>query len=197
VPPHTIRAQTIAPVPWRNGGGQTRELLVWPPGAQAWQLRISLATIAVDGPFSVFAGIQRHFAVLSGAGLVLTVDGHRLQLGPDSAAVSFDGGLAAHAALMGGATQDLNLMCAGGASTMLAVTPSVDWRESYMQRGLFARRSGTLEWSTQGAELQSLDIAADTLAWFDDARDHEMRFTPAGGSREPAGFWLGFTPATR
>ena len=26
-----IQADNVAPQAWRNGGGQTRELLVWPP----------------------------------------------------------------------------------------------------------------------------------------------------------------------
>jgi environmental stress-induced protein Ves len=58
---------------WRNGGGSTRELLAWPE-AGAWQLRISVAEITRDGPFSAFAGVQRWFAVLRG-------DGVRLRLG--------------------------------------------------------------------------------------------------------------------
>ena len=43
---------------WRNGGGVTRELLTW-PAAQAWALRISVADIERDGPFSAFPGIER------------------------------------------------------------------------------------------------------------------------------------------
>ena len=38
-----IPAAQVAPTPWRNGGGLTRELLVWPPLADEWQLRITLA----------------------------------------------------------------------------------------------------------------------------------------------------------
>ncbi len=45
-----VDATTVAPQPWRNGGGQTRELLAWPTGAD-WKLRISRADIESDGRF--------------------------------------------------------------------------------------------------------------------------------------------------
>jgi environmental stress-induced protein Ves len=42
-------------MPWKNGGGVTRELLAWPGGGD-WQVRISVAEIEADGPFSSFPG---------------------------------------------------------------------------------------------------------------------------------------------
>ena len=39
-----VRVDDVAPVPWRNGGGLTRELLAW-PAAQDWAIRISVADI--------------------------------------------------------------------------------------------------------------------------------------------------------
>ena len=51
-----IRLNEVAPVPWRNGGGVTRELLAWPsPGD--WALRISVAEVERDGPFSRYPGV--------------------------------------------------------------------------------------------------------------------------------------------
>ena len=48
-----VRSQRdVAPQPWANGGGTTRELLVAEDGA--W--RVSLAEIEQDGPFSSFPG---------------------------------------------------------------------------------------------------------------------------------------------
>ena len=41
-----IYADDIAPQPWRNGGGTTRELLAW-PSAEHCNLRIALADIAM------------------------------------------------------------------------------------------------------------------------------------------------------
>ena len=39
-----IDAASVAPQAWRNGGGQTRELIAWPAGAD-WRVRISRADI--------------------------------------------------------------------------------------------------------------------------------------------------------
>jgi environmental stress-induced protein Ves len=68
-------------VPWRNGGGQTREIgsgrLGPSPAAAAavadWDWRLSVATIAADGPFSGFAGVDR-VAVLVDGGVDLVFD---------------------------------------------------------------------------------------------------------------------------
>ena len=65
-----VDASTATPVPWKNGGGVTRELLRLPAGSgEDWTLRISVADIAADGPFSPVPGITRWFAVLTGAGV--------------------------------------------------------------------------------------------------------------------------------
>ncbi len=40
--PMVISAASVAPQAWRNGGGQTRELLTW-PAQGPWQLRIGRA----------------------------------------------------------------------------------------------------------------------------------------------------------
>jgi environmental stress-induced protein Ves len=79
--PVAIQADQVAAQAWRNGGGQTRELLAW-PNASDWKLRISRADIASDGPFSAFAGVQRWFVVISGKGVVL----HMPMSGPCPAA---------------------------------------------------------------------------------------------------------------
>ncbi len=63
----------IAPTPWKNGGGTTREIAVRPPGAgmDAFAWRVSVADIVADGPFSAFPGIDRQIALLDGAGVHL------------------------------------------------------------------------------------------------------------------------------
>ncbi|WP_371344990.1 HutD family protein [Ancylobacter sp. IITR112] len=54
-------------VPWKNGGGITRDVLLLPEGAshEDFDLRISLAPIVAEGPFSSFPGIDRHITRLS------------------------------------------------------------------------------------------------------------------------------------
>ena len=64
--PRIVALADVPPTAWKNGGGVTRELLAWPPGDD-WQVRISVAEITADGPFSSFPGVARWFSVLEAA----------------------------------------------------------------------------------------------------------------------------------
>jgi hypothetical protein len=105
---HEVRLDEVFPAPWRNGGGTTRELLAW-PHKEDWQVRVSVAEIAKDGPFSSYPGVTRWFAVLSGEGVKL--DEH--SLGTKSEPLRFDGARPLECRLAGGATEDFNLMLKG------------------------------------------------------------------------------------
>ena len=104
-----VALSDVQPSPWRNGGGVTRELLAWPT-TQNWLWRMSVAEIERNGPFSQFEGVQRWFALLSGAGVRLSVDGQARELTCDCAPFQFDGATAVQCELINGATQDFNLM---------------------------------------------------------------------------------------
>lgn len=106
--------------PWKNGGGLTRELLAWPSAAD-WQVRLSVADIAADGPFSVFQDVLRWFAVLEGDGVRLTVDSTRTALNTGSEPFCFAGTSPTYCELLGGATRDFNLMLRGAAGHMQRV----------------------------------------------------------------------------
>ncbi len=189
------QAEQVAPQAWRNGGGQTRELLAW-PDATHWRLRISRADIEADGPFSAFAGVQRWFVVLSGNGVVLhlpTADGHTLdhQLLPGHTPLHFDGGLAPACSLVNGATQDLNLMTRGGTACMQEIVANQPWSADFAMRGLYTACSGI--WSDG---LQAISLAAHSLLWIADAStipSADFRFT-ANSSEPTRAWWLGYTP---
>ena len=86
-----IRIADAPTTPWRNGGGTTRELLAW-PSTDDWLLRLSVAEIERDGPFSAYPEVDRLFAVLSGSCVRLHwPDGRDLVLTPASAPLAFDG----------------------------------------------------------------------------------------------------------
>jgi uncharacterized protein len=104
---HVVRFTDAKPQPWKNGGGVTRELLAWPTSRE-WAIRLSVADIERDGPFSAFLGVDRWFAVLTGNGVRLGVPEKLIQRGDD--AVNFDGALAPNCTLINGPTRDLNLM---------------------------------------------------------------------------------------
>ncbi|CAB5681775.1 Various environmental stresses-induced protein [Delftia tsuruhatensis] len=113
---HRFDLNQIAASPWKNGGGSTREIACWPPGAgmDAFAWRISVATIARDGPFSAFAGIDRQIMLLDGDGVHLKGDGvdHRLEQRWQPFAFSGDTALAC--TLLGGISTDFNVMARRG-----------------------------------------------------------------------------------
>lgn len=113
-----IQFKDVSPAPWRNGGGSTRELVAWPDSA-AWQWRASVAEVVQAGPFSNFAGVQRWFAVLKGDGVCLTIDNYLHMLGKSDQPLAFDGAALTTCELLGGATQDFNLMVQGSTTARM------------------------------------------------------------------------------
>ena len=108
-----IRAAVRPRRPWKNGGGVTTEIAIAPAGAgfDDFDWRISTATVGVAGPFSRFDGVDRSLAILQGDGLKLAIDGAApFDLTPASTPCVFTGEQAAHAALVGGAVTDFNVM---------------------------------------------------------------------------------------
>lgn len=112
-----IKASDYRRMPWKNGGGETAEIAVHPAGASmddfGW--RVSMATVASDGPFSLFPSIDRTLTVLEGAGIRLDVQGlPTASLDPASEPFSFAADAAASACLVQGPMIDLNVMTRRG-----------------------------------------------------------------------------------
>ena len=104
-------------MPWKNGGGETVEVIVHPQGAglSDFDWRVSMATVASDGPFSVFAGIDRTLAILSGEGMVLSIEGlGERRLTPAAAPLPFPADAPTSARLTGRPITDLNVMTRRG-----------------------------------------------------------------------------------
>lgn len=185
---HRIDAEAVAPQAWRNGGGRTRELLTWPAGG-AWQLRVSRADIAADGPFSAFPGVQRWFAVLSGAGVRLSLPGGDRVLSVGDEALCFDGACAPACRLADGPTQDLNLMARSGRGAMHKAQAGAPWRSTQTVRALYTTLAG--RWTDA---QESRTLPAHSLLWSEDADGAAWTFTPAQPSASAGAWWLGFTP---
>lgn len=107
-----IRAAELQAVPWKNGGGATREIAASPRGAafDAFDWRVSVADVSEAGAFSVFDGIDRVLALIEGEQLVL-IDSS----GPEYVlsrwdSVAFAGESSISAELPHGPTRDFNLM---------------------------------------------------------------------------------------
>lgn len=128
----TFALDGITPTAWQNGGGTTRQIATGrlegrvgdrvegrPEGPAAhdrdvdW--RLSLADIGVDGPFSVFPGLDRYAMLLAGRGLTLRGDASVWQATP-FVPFAFPGDAALDATLRDGLpAQCLNLMVRRGA----------------------------------------------------------------------------------
>ena len=107
----------LEPSPWKNGGGSTTEVAISPPGASldTFDWRISLATIAADGPFSAFPGVDRTLALVDGPGVLLDLgDQGKFLLSEDDPVFEFMGEARIAARLTGGPTIDFNVMTRRG-----------------------------------------------------------------------------------
>jgi uncharacterized protein len=129
-----VRSATYATVPWKNGGGTTREALRMPTEGANFAWRVSLAQIERSGPFSDFAGYRRNMVLLQGRGVELRFKDASHSLKQIGDLIEFDGAKAAQCELLDGPCLDLNLMTANE----LAVTAGVHWLHEPWERRVAA-----------------------------------------------------------
>ena len=97
-------------MPWDTGRGTTVELLreTGPDGGLL--LRLSMASVVEDGPFSIFPGVERNLTVISGPGFDLV--GHtRIRAAP-LVPVAFAGDVPIAAVGVTAPSDDFNVMTA-------------------------------------------------------------------------------------
>ncbi|HEX7368674.1 MAG TPA: HutD family protein [Rhodanobacteraceae bacterium] len=99
--------------PWANGAGTTTLILREPDAAQ-WRIRISVATVASEGPFSELPGTRRTLVPLD-APMTLRFPDGRVQAAERFGTLQFDGAPAPTGLLPEGPTRDFNLMLRGDA----------------------------------------------------------------------------------
>jgi len=112
-----LRWSEYRSVPWKNGGGTTREVAsdaVQAPVASAtiadgFDWRVSVADVDAGGSFSTFPGIDRVITLVEGEGMVLTVDGTPHPVGPLSP-FAFSGDAATDCRLEAGTVRNVNVM---------------------------------------------------------------------------------------
>ncbi len=188
----------LASSSWKNGGGETREIACHPAdaGTDAFGWRVSIATIARDGAFSIFTGVDRVTVLLNGPGVRLrSTDGlidHRLDA--PLASFAFAGEVPIEAELLDGACQDFNVMtrrgdwrtqvqvirheqvlAAAGQGVLLAVDG--DWRTADGTQNFQLSAGHGLWWQGQPRtwSLQPSDNQATLLAVLIEAVDREAR----------------------
>lgn len=180
---------TLPVTPWKNGGGTTQEIVSWPRdvGLDSFGWRVSIATIAASGPFSVFAGIDRVITLLEGDGVRLFTHDARIDhpLDVPLQPFAFSGDEAIDCTLAGGTSTDFNVMTRRG-----------QWRADVRMLGsataIEAAPHGVLlalrgAWQVNGQQL----LAGEGLHWADashawqalpespDARLMAVRILPA------------------
>lgn len=185
--PTRVHWPDVPPQPWRNGGGSTRELLAFPAG-EAWQLRVSVADIEAEGPFSAFIGVQRWFTVLQGAGVELDIDGHVQRLRRGDPPLRFDGAAGVGCRLIDGPTRDLNFMLRAADGRMEAAVDGQAWTPAATQCGLFSAVAGVCS-----AGAQQHTVAPYSLLWFDGA-PAALTFNAAQRPAGLIGWWMAATP---
>ncbi len=111
-----LRAEGRPAAPWKNGAGVTREIAAFPFGAdlEAFDWRVSMATVSAGGPFSMFPGVDRILSVLEGE-LVLDLEGGATaRLDPGSDPFAFPGDVPVSAQTPRRPVTDLNVMTRRG-----------------------------------------------------------------------------------
>ena len=105
----------IAPLPWKNGAGSTREIAVHPRGAgiDGFEWRVSIAEVDRAAPFSAYPGIDRVIALFDGHGLRLRGDVAHDLVEP-FVPFGFAGECAIDGVPVDGPTRDLNVMTRRG-----------------------------------------------------------------------------------
>lgn len=112
-----LRSSDHKRMPWKNGGGVTTEIAVFPAGAglDDFHWRVSTALVETDGPFSTFPSVDRSLSLLDGAGITLKIEG-RVPFGMTRRAepVVFPADVPTEATLISGPITDLNVMTRRG-----------------------------------------------------------------------------------
>jgi environmental stress-induced protein Ves len=183
-----VHCDTIAPTRWRNGAGLARDLLHWPSEAD-WRLRISVADIEVDAPFSVYDDADRWFAVVEGAGVRLRLPSGVHSVLIDGAALHFRGEDAPACELIDGQTRDLNLMCRRGSgdAQLCRAEAGVAFDAPRGLRALFSAETLSLRDDTG----TSTAMAPFTLAWAEDPAGAWQIDSPVA---RPNAWWMSFVP---
>lgn len=147
-------------MPWKNGGGETVEIAISPDGAGLadFDWRVSMATVATDGPFSSFPVIDRTLSILEGNGMQLFIEGREpVLLTQASDPLFFPADVPVAAKLTDGTITDLNVMTRRERLRHNLLRLVVDGRQEMPLTGgqsLFLCHRGQVE----------LDLAKDKIA---------------------------------
>ncbi|MFN3723444.1 MAG: HutD family protein [Paracoccaceae bacterium] len=162
--------------PWKNGGGETAEILCWPEGAGSddFALRLSTARVDRSGPFSLFPGVCRVLTVIEGGGMVLGLGGKDHHLDAGSPPFAFAGDMPCMARLDGPPLLDFNVMTRRPVQARVTTGPlAKDARLAL----LLAPAAGLMRLDLVDLEVADKDLAA-ALIGADAIAVHLSRASP-------------------
>ena len=144
--------------PWANGAGVTTVILREPDDAD-WRVRISVARVEQEGPFSELPGTRRVLVPLDAPMTLRFPDGNKRH-GARFEVLQFDGSPAPMGLLPEGATRDFNLMLRGEARGEVLARRLADTMLLPVESGirwLVYLDSGRARLSTNGGEAVALN----------------------------------------
>lgn len=156
--------------PWKNGRGTTHEIMVWPPGVDNFDWRISHATLGESGPFSLFPGVSRWIVLLEGNSVQLRHRdrAHELKL---LTPYSFQGDEETYAEVSGPGS-DFNLMLRNGkASGKITIGTEGKIRITSRYFGIFSKDE---------MKIGGLKISKRSFCFFEDEKDIEILVETSG-----------------
>lgn len=162
-------------MPWKNGGGVTRELAS-SPGTDAFDWRISVADVTGSGDFSTFVGVERTIIQVDGPEMTLTLGttSHRLVR---YCPFVFDGERPVSCTVPLGPTRDLNVMtrraCCRAAVDVIHLQPSSMLRVSGRSGQILIPLAGQL--SVIGTDWHRLTLGRFDLVRFPTDMSLELR----------------------
>ena len=183
-----LRVAVQRPQPWKNGGGVTTELACRPLGASfaTFDWRVSIARVETDGPFSLFAGVQRVLAVIEGEGLRLEIAGEALPpLSAGSDPLDFAGDVPVNARLLAGPIVDLNLMSRRDrfASRLVMLSGVQTLAVTAKTTGVFVAIGGAVQIELSfAAGSRSLELDAGDACVIDDGLSYTLHMRAEHGA---------------
>ena len=150
----------LAAQPWKNGGGSTTELKVYPAGSgfDQFHWRLSVADVGTDGPFSLFPGVDRTISLLEGSGMRLVTDTNtQTLLTAQQPLYQFPGEILISASLLNGPTKDFNVMTrrdrcrhqvrVEAVDGVVSVPQAGNWTVVFVMKGEVGVRNREEEWT--------------------------------------------------
>ena len=135
-----LRPENYRVMPWKNGGGSTTEIAIYPEtsdiSSTGFIWRVSIAEVAVDGPFSRFPGIDRHIMTIAGHGMRLEAELRAtIDLSQRFVPRQFSGDWDVEGRLVDGPVRDFNLMVARTRGTGTLSVDQISARKRYTADG--------------------------------------------------------------